>query len=650
MSSSNLHESDRATFALLETLGGEAQLPSELDVLLAEGRGWIAAGRLPLAELYLRRSIQLARRRHDAETMGEASLLLAYALIGQSKAREAISVLRSLLDVPLSVDGSVRWNLLMGHLLMEFCRYDLADEYYRRALRLEGAPGFRLGEAHIERAGLLAMQGHSEPAEKEFLAGRRIFEELDEIGERAAIAVVNEGLFHLQCGSLDRGIEPLERFRAIPVVSRNLRLSTMIEVGLAEGALLTGDLELARALDEVGEEGARRAGMDAVEAQILIHRTAMDEGDPETRIIELDATARRLHVQGQLEESARLWSMAAVVAGQRGLPAEPHRQRMHLILAGRTATIVDAYNARLLEAARRPRPGRLRVRWNGAGPTLHLPASAATRDGEDIHVGDLEAAVFVADAEMASLMRKRLWGFRRLLTFNDWRKFERVAASMNVAVVALPSLADAGDRRALVELKSRAPLLPVVLVTRREADAPDSLTELHVDEVVWVGQVERDLRAASVRAASRTLLRWLAQSLARADHLPSKLREALVYACRTTRPVRSVTVLAEAVERHRTTLGRMWRDAVGEELLRLEDFLAWLLLLRAVARRPRGMSWAAVADELDVHEQTLRETSRRLVGRRLDELADASGQAWLVEQFARQVLDPLLGASRIKSR
>jgi len=639
-------ETDRETLDFLAAIENDRGLPLELDRLLSEGKAWMLAGRFPLAELYLGAAVQLARHRGDADLIGDASLALARTLLEQSKAREAVPVLRSMLDVPLSVEQQVLWEMDMGFLMFQFCRYELADKYFRHILDLgeDRVPELHLGGTRIQRALLLAMQGLADAAQAQLLAGQRILERTDETGGMLAIALMDEGACYLLRGDIDRAIERLERSRSIPLVARSLKLSPRIDVWLAEAALLSGDLDLARALDEEGEWAARRGGIDSLETDILIHRVVMNEDDPVTQIAELDATAQRFHIQGQLEESARLWSMAGILAGRRGLPDELYHGRVNGTVPGATAALLNANNLLLLDAGRRPRAGRLRVRWTAAGPILPpLPPNGAPGTDREVHVGELAVAVFVADAELATAIRKQLWGFGRLIPFDDWRRFQRVTPSMDVAIVVLPSLAEEEERRNLTALKSRAPFLPVVLVTRLDVNAASRIAELQVDEVVGLGFVERDLRAAAVRASSRTVLRWLAMTLSRAEGLPVKLREALVYACRTTLPVCSVAVLAKSVERHRTTLGRMWHDAVGDERLRLEDFLAWVLLLRAVGRRPRGMSWAAVASEFNVHEQTLRGTARRLVGRPLDELADATGQAWLIEQFARKMLDPLLG-------
>jgi hypothetical protein len=75
--------------------------------------------------------------------------------------------------------------------------------------------------------------------------------------------------------------------------------------------------------------------------------------------------------------------------------------------------------------------------------------------------------------------------------------------------------------------------------------------------------------------------------------------------------------------------------------MRLQDFLHWLLLLRAAGAKTPDRSWAEVAEDLGVHPQTLSRLSRHLAGAPLSEVA-AGGQAAIAERFKATVLDPLL--------
>jgi DNA-binding IclR family transcriptional regulator len=125
------------------------------------------------------------------------------------------------------------------------------------------------------------------------------------------------------------------------------------------------------------------------------------------------------------------------------------------------------------------------------------------------------------------------------------------------------------------------------------------------------------------------------------DHLPVKLREALLHALRSERPPHSLPELAAAVGRDRRTLSRLWREAAHPDTcLRLEDIPDWLLLLQALARRRAGTKWAAVAASLGVHEATLRRQASRLTGTGLPRLAEMDRSA-AIRRFASLLRDAM---------
>jgi len=113
----------------------------------------------------------------------------------------------------------------------------------------------------------------------------------------------------------------------------------------------------------------------------------------------------------------------------------------------------------------------------------------------------------------------------------------------------------------------------------------------------------------------------LAAELEEAHHLAPTLRSALAAACRSDPPVRSVGELAARAGCHRRTLNHHWsRGLPAGMALRLEDFLGWLLLVRASQLRART-GWTEVAGALGVHEHTLARLAKRLAGATLREAA-----------------------------
>ena len=130
----------------------------------------------------------------------------------------------------------------------------------------------------------------------------------------------------------------------------------------------------------------------------------------------------------------------------------------------------------------------------------------------------------------------------------------------------------------------------------------------------------------------------LAGSLRRAHHLPQRLRDALALACDAREPIRTVERLAAAAGCDRRTLWAHWKQSAGKRSpLRLQDFLHWLLLLRAAHRKSSERPWAQVAEEIGVHPHTLSRLTRQLTGFSLRELG-MNGHAPLAERFQTEVV------------
>jgi hypothetical protein len=224
-----------------------------------------------------------------------------------------------------------------------------------------------------------------------------------------------------------------------------------------------------------------------------------------------------------------------------------------------------------------------------------------------------------------------------------WSEVERHAAGTLCLVVAIASLHASPLIPRLAALRARQPHRPVVLVTHPDPDNTRHLKDVSVDEVVWCREAERDLAAAVRRACGRapSALLHLAAPLEAAAHLPAALRTALGHACRSELPVRSVNQLAAAVGSDRRTLWYHWTRTLGPDAeLRLQDFLHWVLLLRALARKTPDRTWASVADEVGVHGHTLRRFSQHLAGRTLPALEEGGAEAAAL--FRERVLRLLL--------
>jgi AraC-like DNA-binding protein len=152
--------------------------------------------------------------------------------------------------------------------------------------------------------------------------------------------------------------------------------------------------------------------------------------------------------------------------------------------------------------------------------------------------------------------------------------------------------------------------------------------------------VSRAARRPVVPSAS--LPPGLATALREAPHLAPRLREALALACDERRGIRTVERLASVAGCDRRTLWTHWKGAVGADAeLRLQDFIHWLLLLRATHRKTAELAWADVADEVGIHPHTLSRLARQLTGCSLRDLA-ASGHGVLARRFDAEVLSVVL--------
>lgn len=217
---------------------------------------------------------------------------------------------------------------------------------------------------------------------------------------------------------------------------------------------------------------------------------------------------------------------------------------------------------------------------------------------------------------------------------------------------------DDADRAAVERVSSVQQ--PVVVVSA-SAGIADNLVAFGAE---WVRQrmLERDLVEALSRARATSALAAISRTIDTNSTIPAKLRRALVYATIPhasiqsfgTSRLGSVERLARYVECDRSTLTAQWRSAWSRAFaesapesvdpdLRLEDFVHWPLLIRAVVRKTGRQSWARIATRFGMHEDTLRRASKRLTGRSLAQLA-GDGPLSLCGEFFDRVIEPLLAS------
>ncbi|HEY0150574.1 MAG TPA: hypothetical protein VGB92_01175 [Longimicrobium sp.] len=251
-------------------------------------------------------------------------------------------------------------------------------------------------------------------------------------------------------------------------------------------------------------------------------------------------------------------------------------------------------------------------------------------------------ALYSADPKQVPRLRSALPPQPRVVAVQDWEQLHDVIPQATCSVIHVDQLASSSGVPRLSALKSRHPRHPVVLVTRWDLENARQLKDLTVEEVIWLQEVEQGLRTAVERACAQepNYVYCLALPFERAEHLPPVLREALAHACRSERPVHSVNELAAAVDRNRRSLWHQWNRAVDGAPLRLQDFLHWILLLRALGKKTPERSWAAVAEELRMSPQTLWRYARDLTGCTLPALAEAQEET--IRLFRARVLAFLL--------
>ncbi len=257
-------------------------------------------------------------------------------------------------------------------------------------------------------------------------------------------------------------------------------------------------------------------------------------------------------------------------------------------------------------------------------------------------------ALFSADPKQVPRLRSALPPDRQVVAVMDWGDLERAVQVAECSVIHVDRLDSSSALPQISALKTRHPRHPVVLVTRWDLENARQLKDVSVEEVIWLLEAQQALRPAVERTCAQdpSYVHCLAVPFEEAEHLPATLQEAIVYACRSERPVCSIKQLAAAVKSNRATLWHQWRKVVGApSRLRLEDFLHWVLLLRAVGRKTSGRSWAEVAEELGIHAHTLWRYAKQLTGRTLPELS--ADPMVVVRLFRGRVLKFLLEGERL---
>ena len=251
--------------------------------------------------------------------------------------------------------------------------------------------------------------------------------------------------------------------------------------------------------------------------------------------------------------------------------------------------------------------------------------------------------VFSPEEKQLSRIAASVRPVAEVVATSDWGAVEAGTESQNCLVAAIDWLPGNPHFARLTALKARRPALAVVLVTRWERENARLLKGLKLEEVVWTMEIPRELAPAvqATCAHEYNFVRCLAAPLRLAGWIPASLREGLARACESDTPVRTVNQLAAIVGCDRRTLWYQWQQSMdGRAGLRLQDFLHWLLVLRAFGRKTPDRSWSRVASDIGVHSATLARYVRQLAGAGLNEMTDADTMR-LAEEFREKWIELL---------
>ncbi|MEO7043575.1 MAG: hypothetical protein ABI035_15035 [Gemmatimonadaceae bacterium] len=154
----------------------------------------------------------------------------------------------------------------------------------------------------------------------------------------------------------------------------------------------------------------------------------------------------------------------------------------------------------------------------------------------------------------------------------------------------------------MVQFRRRFPREPFVVVTDKDAESARRLATAGIREIVWSADIHLDLAEALHRENNAAFFDALARRIGEASQIPYTLRTVLVRAVLASPPVRSVAELSSLAGRQSGTMTRAWKGAVQPDAnFRLEDFVRWMVLMRAAQRKGFEGAWdrAAIAVRVD---------------------------------------------------
>lgn len=308
-------------------------------------RGHHAAAELCLRSVYAR-----AVREESSDVAVASALDLARNFRDRSP-REALRLVRWLEARPTG-RLSLLQNLL-GSILWELCRYDLADRYFARAAEsAEKEEDVRSGAyAWANRAG-----GRFESGDRVRARGycRRALEGLESVedGVGRGFVLRNMAVHETLLGRHESALGLIEEAKGHLRLSDHLQLGAFLDLADGELELLTGERSRALRRFDSAVRRAKLSSLPGLQTKALVWRsiTRRDAGG-EDFLRDIEAAARDLYQRDLRHDGGTLYLIAACYADQRGLSAERFYSTSTGILGETAARLHVDHFARLVEAA-----------------------------------------------------------------------------------------------------------------------------------------------------------------------------------------------------------------------------------------------------------------------------------------------------------
>jgi hypothetical protein len=201
----------------------------------------------------------------------------------------------------------------------------------------------------------------------------------------------------------------------------------------------------------------------------------------------------------------------------------------------------------------------------------------------------------------------------------NWSKFVQLSAASSVGIIAVRRL-DEMLLGMIVSLKVAHAETSVIVVTDSDPANTKFLARFRCDAVIWTEEVGSKLESSLTGLIPQTPKERTLVRISRASWIAaSQLRAAVVGALEGI-PPRTISEFAHVSGLTPHQLRREWARVPNRGSARLQDLLAWLILVRGASMAAEGESWSVCAIQLRVDRSTLHRYAKRLAGTSLGAL------------------------------